>query len=747
MRRRTSSIIAIAIGFLGAAAPAASQGVTTYGIAHRIAKWGPDGLPQGVNSLDVVEIPSGRLANRVDLPSAFGYLMPFKSPDERFIYLLGQTQILRYDVMRMAVSTFSIEGATALTRGFASSDGRTLYLIDAHQVLHVDANSFTVTRRVPLAVDPIPLYYPEIWRSVQVSPDGTALYVVSPYGRQGITFYSIDINSGAILRQSPPTDLLSTYWFQDFEVIPDGTAAFVTTLVGQTKWLDLATFQWVSDRPELPSASDTVFLDGTRAFFAYDSGRSTDSCGVFDWSTGVKVRPLPCNATNGPSSGARTSDKQFLFVVNTARPSTYAPLMFIDTNTWNWVGGAGSWIDSSYYGWAATATVRPDTVAPVFQSTPAVIPAEATDGTGATVLFETPAAIDAIDGPVTVECTPTSGSRFALGLTTVVCSAQDMAGNVAETRFQVDVRDSTPPTLTGVPADATAEASSSSGAIVSFSQPVALDAVSGATAVSCVPTTGALFPLGATRVTCQTADQAGNTARADFVVTVRDTTPPIITLPDPMTVSATSASGVVVTFSVKAADVVSGPVVATCLPASGSIFPVGATAVTCTARDDASNLASGSFTITVKAATPGEMNGEGAVHDTTAKYHFEFNVVETARISERARLHLEVDPTAKNARHAEFVSTSVTSVAFSDDPAIRPGRSSAPQVDTVEFTGSGRWNGATGYRYRVVATDQGEPGRHRETFAVTIWAPDGHVVASISGQLDSGNVQSVRIRH
>lgn len=46
-----------------------------------------------------------------------------------------------------------------------------------------------------------------------------------------------------------------------------------------------------------------------------------------------------------------------------------------------------------------------------------------------------------------------------------------------------------------------------------------------------------------------------------------------------------------------------------------------------------------------------------------------------------------------------------------------------------------------------MAPDQGEPGRHRETFGMTVWDAAGRIVATADGTLASGNVQSARIKH
>jgi Ca2+-binding RTX toxin-like protein len=48
--------------------------------------------------------------------------------------------------------------------------------------------------------------------------------------------------------------------------------------------------------------------------------------------------------------------------------------------------------------------------------------------------------------------------------------------------------------------------------------------------VTCLPASGATFPLGTTTVTCTATDAAGNARTGTFPVTVRDTTPPTLTL-------------------------------------------------------------------------------------------------------------------------------------------------------------------------------------------------------------------------
>ncbi len=80
-----------------------------------------------------------------------------------------------------------------------------------------------------------------------------------------------------------------------------------------------------------------------------------------------------------------------------------------------------------------------------------------------------------------------------------------------------------------------------------------------------------------------------------------DTTGPVITTPGDLTVAGSTSAGANVTFEVSAVDAVSGNTTATASPASGSLFPIGATLVTVTASDAAGNASAATFTVTVTA--------------------------------------------------------------------------------------------------------------------------------------------------
>ena len=139
--------------------------------------------------------------------------------------------------------------------------------------------------------------------------------------------------------------------------------------------------------------------------------------------------------------------------------------------------------------------------------------------------------------------------------------------------------------------------------------------------VGCDRTSGQFFALGTTTVTCTATDDESSapserfveaTVTATFTITVVDTEPPVIAQPPDLVREATSLTGVTVTYATPAATDNAGPPTVTCSPASGGVFAVGATTVTCTATDAAGNSASASFTVTVTAPASGGLPVTGA---------------------------------------------------------------------------------------------------------------------------------------
>lgn len=230
-----------------------------------------------------------------------------------------------------------------------------------------------------------------------------------------------------------------------------------------------------------------------------------------------------------------------------------------------------------------------------------------------------PIAFDAVDGVLPVTCTPSSGTGFAVRQESLVsCVASDSRGQPISLSFTVTVVDTTPPTIIGTPESFSVEATGPGGAIADYTRPSSFDAASGRLvdltvdgyidpAIPCSPGPGSLFPIGQTTVTCSARVGGRRTtnvlpASTSFVVTVVDTTPPVLLPPGDLIVDATSPAGAVVTFAASAVDQVDGAVVVTCAPASGEPFGVGTTTVSCTATDAAGNTTTGGFVVTVRGA-------------------------------------------------------------------------------------------------------------------------------------------------
>jgi HYR domain len=241
-----------------------------------------------------------------------------------------------------------------------------------------------------------------------------------------------------------------------------------------------------------------------------------------------------------------------------------------------------------------------DDVTPPVLKLPKDMTVEATSPAGATATYAA-SATDLVDPTVPVTCTPTSGSTFPLGTTTVDCSATDEAGNKATGSFKITVQDTTAPKLTV--RDLTVEAASGQGTEVRSYPVSAVDLVDGKVLVRCPPGPTRLFPLGDSTVDCSVTDKAGNKATGSFKVTVRDTTAPEIPEMPDITAEATSPAGAEVNYRVlEATDRVDGPVPLRCTPAPGP-FSFGTTIVVCSATDEAGNKAAGTFKVTVQDTT------------------------------------------------------------------------------------------------------------------------------------------------
>jgi hypothetical protein len=232
---------------------------------------------------------------------------------------------------------------------------------------------------------------------------------------------------------------------------------------------------------------------------------------------------------------------------------------------------------------------------------------QATSKAGAVVEF-TVSASSMVDGsPRPVTCDHKSGDTYPIGTTAIRCSATDSTGVMSEGQFSIIVVDFTGPTV-HVPDDIVKQATSPKGAVVEFTV-TAEDAVDGLLDPRCMPVSGSLFPIGTTTVGCDPVDAHHNSGHGEFRVTIVESHPhPILKLPDPITAEATGPRGAEVKYEASAEPGSAGEMGMissfACTPASGSLFSLGTTTVSCTATDTQGASTTGTFTVRVADTTP-----------------------------------------------------------------------------------------------------------------------------------------------
>ena len=259
-----------------------------------------------------------------------------------------------------------------------------------------------------------------------------------------------------------------------------------------------------------------------------------------------------------------------------------------------------------YMGNLATCTFDievTDSVPPTITCPTGPITISCADPAGEIVNYPAPSVFDLCDTNPNVICVPPSGSLFLPGTTTVTCTATDASGNSASCEFDVVIEGDTPPSIT-CPGDVIVACEGPDGAIVNYPDPLLSDGCEPPTNPSCTPPSGSLFPIGVTTVTCTADTTDGGTVTCEFDITVQDIVPPVIQGPAGLTTECTSPDGAAVSFSVTATDDCDPSPQVTCVPESGSTFPLGSTLVACSATDASGNNASFFFTVVVEDTTP-----------------------------------------------------------------------------------------------------------------------------------------------
>ena len=144
---------------------------------------------------------------------------------------------------------------------------------------------------------------------------------------------------------------------------------------------------------------------------------------------------------------------------------------------------------------------------------------EATGPNGNVVTYSA-SAEDVVSGSVNVDCTPASGSTFAITTTTVNCSATDAAGNEATGSFTVKVQDTIAPSNIQFVGNINDLDSFFFGSVPNAPTCTATDGGSGLNAAGCV-VSGHSNLVGTHTLKATATDKAGNTATKEITYTVK----------------------------------------------------------------------------------------------------------------------------------------------------------------------------------------------------------------------------------
>jgi peptidoglycan/xylan/chitin deacetylase (PgdA/CDA1 family) len=223
-------------------------------------------------------------------------------------------------------------------------------------------------------------------------------------------------------------------------------------------------------------------------------------------------------------------------------------------------------------------------------------------GTLTNVTLGFPTVSDNVSPPGSIVVTNNAPAHgFPVGITNVVWTATDAAGNSATATQKITVRDINDPSI-NAPDDIYAHSTGSS-TFVDLGSPAVSDTVDANPVVTNNAPAGSFFPTATTVVTWTATDASGNSATdTQLVVISDDNVPPSVTAPADITIEATGTfTPVSLGNPIVSDNIDPNPFVFNNAPSGteGVAFPIGTTIVTWTAADHFGNFASADQSVTI----------------------------------------------------------------------------------------------------------------------------------------------------
>jgi len=367
-----------------------------------------------------------------------------------------------------------------------------------------------------------------------------------------------------------------------------------------TGWSDWSNFGGTVS--EIKAAKNA---DGTLTVLATDTNNAmyVTTSDAMSWGTGFESTTT--SFTDDDASHFNVGENTIEFTLkNTGASLNPAGLNYKATGTVSHSSDLGDITTRSSFAIGAIGQVPMRSGESQDQTPPEIGPVsdielEAAKSFGAQVHYDVPSVSDDEDADPTIECTPEPGSLFPIGISQVTCAAMDSAQNIETKSFKITVVDTIPPTISA-PEDITVEASSPQGTVVDLGDATVSDA--GDPNPSVTNSAPTYFNLGETQVTWNVMDANGNSATDTQTVTVVDTTPPRLEIPEDIVAECTLEGSASVQLGItNATDANDGfPVISNDSP---GLFPLGETTVTWTATDSSENSETGIQLVTVQDTT------------------------------------------------------------------------------------------------------------------------------------------------